>query len=166
ICGHTVYGVAKSKIITIPHASVLSMWLILRTKRYKRLLCTVDLSKDFFFSYSYHIMHSLQSNLSNSVEGHTYYESMFVWNDYLTRRIRNNAKDCMWTVALVYGFFKQVKLSVSERRTLGVANDVETEQIVLRKLKMVILANKFCGSEPGFDSFVLVSGDLTLEYQT
>jgi hypothetical protein len=24
ICGHTVYGVAKSKIITIPHASVLS----------------------------------------------------------------------------------------------------------------------------------------------
>lgn len=76
--------------------------------RYKRLLCTVDLSKDFFFSYSYHIMHSLQSNLSNGVEGHTYYESMFVWNDYLTRRIRNNAKDCMWTVALVYGFFKQV----------------------------------------------------------
>lgn len=24
ICGHTVYGVAKSKIITIPHASVLT----------------------------------------------------------------------------------------------------------------------------------------------
>lgn len=24
ICGHTVYGVAKSNIITIPHASVLS----------------------------------------------------------------------------------------------------------------------------------------------
>ncbi|WZZ62253.1 hypothetical protein YC2023_062360 [Brassica napus] len=103
-------------------------------------------------------MHSLQSNLSNSVEGHTYYESMFVWNDYLTRRIRNNAKDCMWTVALVYGFFKQVKLSVSEknfRLTLiarrsrhyagtrylkrgvnekgRVANDVETEQIVFEE---------------------------------
>ncbi|KAF8110514.1 hypothetical protein N665_0083s0076 [Sinapis alba] len=159
ICGHTVYGVAKSKIITIPHASVLSNVAYSKDeKRYKRLLCTVDLSRDFFFSYSYHIMHSLQSNLSNSVEGHTYYESMFVWNDYLTRRIRNNAKDCMWTVALVYGFFKQVKLSVSEknfRLTLiarrsrhyagtrylkrgvnekgRVANDVETEQIVFEE---------------------------------
>ncbi|CAF2079028.1 hypothetical protein HID58_044141 [Brassica napus] len=156
VCGHTVYGVAKSRIVTIPHASVLSTVAYSKDeKRYKRLLCTVDLTKDFFFSYSYHIMHSLQRNLSNNVEGQTYYESMFVWNEYLTRRIRNNAEDCMWTVALVYGFFKQVKLSVSEknfRLTLiarrsrhyagtrylkrgvnekgRVANDVETEQIV------------------------------------
>ncbi|KFK38793.1 hypothetical protein AALP_AA3G161100 [Arabis alpina] len=156
ICGHTVYGVAKSRIITIPHASVLTNVAYSKDeKRYKRLLCTVDLTKDFFFSYSYHIMHTLQRNLSNNAEGLTYYESMFVWNEYLTRRIRNNAKDCMWTVALVYGFFKQVKLSVSEknfRLTLisrrsrhyagtrylkrgvnekgRVANDVETEQIV------------------------------------
>ncbi|CAH2053740.1 unnamed protein product [Thlaspi arvense] len=159
ICGHTVYGVAKSKIITIPHASVLSNVAYSKDeKRYKRLLCSVDLAKDFFFSYSYHIMHSLQRNLSNNVEGHSYYESMFVWNEYLTRRIRNNAKDCMWTVALVYGFFKQVKLSVTEknfRLTLiarrsrhyagtrylkrgvnekgRVANDVETEQIVFEE---------------------------------
>lgn len=55
-------------------------------------------------------MHTLQRNLSNNVEGLAYYESMFVWNEYLTRRIRNNVKDCMWTVALVYGFFKQVLL--------------------------------------------------------
>ncbi|WZY73698.1 hypothetical protein YC2023_005938 [Brassica napus] len=156
VCGHTVYGVAKSRIVTIPHASVLSTVAYSKDeKRYKRLLCTVDLTKDFFFSYSYHIMHSLQRNMSNNAEGHSYYESMFVWNEYLTRRIRNNARGCMWTVALVYGFFKQVKLSVSEknfRLTLiarrsrhyagtrylkrgvnekgRVANDVETEQIV------------------------------------
>ncbi|KAG2272028.1 hypothetical protein Bca52824_066583 [Brassica carinata] len=181
ICGHTVYGVAKSKIITIPHASVLSNVAYSKdekrfsyvTSAYSINLCSIRVSqvvevqeaalhcgslKGLFFSYSYHIMHSLQSNLSNSVEGHTYYESMFVWNDYLTRRIRNNAKDCMWTVALVYGFFKQVKLSVSEknfRLTLialptrhyagtrylkrgvnekgRVANDVETEQIVFEE---------------------------------
>ncbi|XP_056844839.1 phosphoinositide phosphatase SAC2 isoform X2 [Raphanus sativus] len=156
VCGHTVYGVAKSRIVTIPHASVLSNVAYSKDeKRYKRLLCSVDLTKDFFFSYSYHIMHSLQRNLTNNAEGHIYYESMFVWNEYLTRRIRNSTKDCMWTVALVYGFFKQVKLSVSEknfRLTLiarrsrhyagtrylkrgvnekgRVANDVETEQIV------------------------------------
>ncbi|CAL9241732.1 unnamed protein product [Arabidopsis halleri] len=109
LCGHTGYGVAKSKIITILHASMLSNVAYSKDeKRYKRLLCTVDLTRNIFFSYSFHIMHTLQRNMSNNKEGHTYYESMFVWNEYLTRRIQNNVKDCMWTVALVYGFFKHV----------------------------------------------------------
>ncbi|KAB5574059.1 hypothetical protein DKX38_001253 [Salix brachista] len=122
---------------------------------YKKLLCTVDLTRDFFFSYSYHVMHSLQKNLSFKETGQIHYESMFVWNEFLTQGIRNNLKNTLWTVALVYGFFKQVKISVSGRefklaliarrsrhyagtRYLKrgvnekgrVANDVETEQVV------------------------------------
>lgn len=76
--------------------------------RYKKLLCTVDLTKDFFFSYSYHVMRSLQNNLSDNKAGEFLYETMFVWNEFLTRGIRNNLKNTLWTVALVYGFFKQV----------------------------------------------------------
>ncbi|XP_010542370.1 PREDICTED: phosphoinositide phosphatase SAC2-like isoform X2 [Tarenaya hassleriana] len=123
--------------------------------RYKKLLCSVDLTKDFFFSYSYHIMHNLQRKLCNNVKLRAYYDSMFVWNEYLTRGIRSILKDCLWTVALVYGFFKKVKLSIAEksfkltliarrsRHYAGtrylkrgvnekgrVANDVETEQII------------------------------------
>ncbi|KAG6395653.1 hypothetical protein SASPL_141776 [Salvia splendens] len=123
---------------------------------YKKLLRNVDLTKDFFFSYSYHVMLSLQRNLSNHETGVSLYETMFVWNEFLTRGIRNQLKNSVWTVALVYGFFKQVKLSVSghdfsliliarrSRHYAGtrylkrgvnekgrVANDVETEQIVL-----------------------------------
>ncbi|KAF6170186.1 hypothetical protein GIB67_038719 [Kingdonia uniflora] len=37
--------------------------------RYKKLLCTVDLTKDFFFSYSYHVMRSLQKNISDGKAG-------------------------------------------------------------------------------------------------
>ncbi|XWS12203.1 hypothetical protein CRYUN_Cryun37aG0069800 [Craigia yunnanensis] len=106
-------------------------------------------------SYSYNVMHSLQRNLCKNETGLVHYETMFVWNEFLTRGIRNNLKNTLWTVALVYGFFKQVKLSVSGRdikltliarrsrhyagtRYLKrgvnekgrVANDVETEQIV------------------------------------
>ncbi|KAA8534734.1 hypothetical protein F0562_029824 [Nyssa sinensis] len=80
---------------------------------------------------------------------------MFVWNEFLTRGIRNLLQNTVWTVALVYGFFKQATLSISGRdfkMTLiarrsrhyagtrylkrgvndkgRVANDVETEQIV------------------------------------
>ncbi|PPD97031.1 hypothetical protein GOBAR_DD05980 [Gossypium barbadense] len=122
---------------------------------YKKLLSSVDLTKDFFFSYSYNVMCSLQKNLYNNEPGEVLYETMFVWNEFLTRGIRNHLKNTLWTVALVYGFFKQASFSVSGRsfklmliarrsrhyagtRYLkrgvnekgSVANDVETEQIV------------------------------------
>ncbi|XP_061981420.1 phosphoinositide phosphatase SAC2-like isoform X1 [Populus nigra] len=156
ICGHTVYSITKSEMIPIPNSTVQSnMTNSKNENRYKKLLCTVDLTRDFFFSYSYHVMHSLQKNLSCNETGQGHYESMFVWNEFLTRGIRNNLKNTLWTVALVYGFFKQVKLSVSGRELKlaliarrsrhyagtrylkrgvnekgRVANDVETEQIM------------------------------------
>ncbi|XP_043719353.1 phosphoinositide phosphatase SAC3-like isoform X2 [Telopea speciosissima] len=156
ICGHTVYAVTKSEMIPLPNPTVRSKMANFKNEnRYKKLLCTVDLTKDFFFSYSYHVMRSLQKNLCDNQTGQVLYETMFVWNEYLTRGIRNHLKNTLWTVALVYGFFKQAKLSISGREfkfTLiarrsrhfagtrylkrgvnekgSVANDVETEQIV------------------------------------
>ena len=53
-------------------------------------------------------MRSLQKNLHENVTGQSLYETMFVWNEFLTRGIRNHLKNTLWTVALVYGFFKQV----------------------------------------------------------
>ncbi|KAF5726112.1 phosphoinositide phosphatase SAC3-like isoform X1 [Tripterygium wilfordii] len=156
ICGHNVYAVSKSEMIPLPNSSVCaSLTNSKNENRYKKLLCTVDLTKDFFFSYSYHIMRSLQKNLCGNESGHVLYETMFVWNEFLTGGIRNHLQNTLWTVALVYGFFKQATLSVSGRefkialiarrsrhyagtRYLKrgvnekgrVANDVETEQIV------------------------------------
>ncbi|XP_020227159.1 phosphoinositide phosphatase SAC2 isoform X1 [Cajanus cajan] len=157
ICGHTIYAITKSEMVPIPHATVRSKMAYSKDEnRYKRLLCSVDLTKDFFFSYSYNVMLSLQRNLSDhNTTGQSLYETLFVWNEFLTRGIRNNLQNTSWTVALVYGFFKQVKLSISDsefnltiiarrsRHYAGtrylkrgvnekgrVANDVETEQIV------------------------------------
>ncbi|KAF3646807.1 Phosphoinositide phosphatase SAC2 [Capsicum annuum] len=100
-------------------------------------------------------MWSLQKNMCNNETGPDLYDTMFVWNEYLTRGIRNLLHNTIWTVALVYGFFKQDTLSLSGRdfkltliarrsrhyagtRYLKrgvnengrVANDVETEQIL------------------------------------
>ncbi|MBA0745455.1 hypothetical protein Gogos_008030 [Gossypium gossypioides] len=156
ICGHTVYAISKSEMIPISRSPNQSnMAYSKNEKRYKKLLSTVDLTKDFFFSYTYNVMHSLQRNLCRNETGEVHYETMFVWNEFLTRGIRNTLKNTLWTVALVYGFFKQVKLSVfgrdfcltlisrRSRHYAGtrymkrgvnekgrVANDVETEQIV------------------------------------
>ncbi|THU53285.1 hypothetical protein C4D60_Mb10t12810 [Musa balbisiana] len=156
ILGHTIYAVSKSEMIALPNSAVQSNLVYSKDEnRYKRLLCTVDLTKDFFFSYSYNIMRSLQKNLCDGKTGQVLYETMFVWNEFLTRGVHNHLKNTMWTVALVHGFFKQAKLSISgkvfmltliarrSRHFAGtrylkrgvnekgrVANDVETEQIV------------------------------------
>ncbi|XP_077236470.1 phosphoinositide phosphatase SAC3-like [Tasmannia lanceolata] len=156
ICGHIVYAITKSEMIPLPNSTVQSNMAYSKNEnRYKKLLCTVDLTKDFFFSYSYHVMRSLQKNLCGDETGQVLYETMFVWNEFLTRGIRNHLKNTVWTVALVYGFFKQAKLSIlgkdfkltliarRSRHFAGtrylkrgvnekgrVANDVETEQIV------------------------------------
>ncbi|KAG6477239.1 hypothetical protein ZIOFF_066491 [Zingiber officinale] len=156
IYGHAVYGVSKSEMIIIPNSTVRSAVTYSKDEnRYKKLLCTVDLTKDFFFSYSYNIMRSLQKNLYDGITGQVLYETMFVWNEFLTRGVRMLLKNTTWTVALIHGFFKQVRLSVCgknfkftliarrSRHFAGtrylkrgvnkkgrVANDVETEQIV------------------------------------
>lgn len=156
ICGHAIYAVSRSEMIPLPNPAVWSSTAISKNEnRYKKLLCTVDLTKNFFFSYSYQVMHSLQKNICDNETGHVLYETMFVWNEFLTRGIRNHLHNTIWTVALVYGFFKQATLSLDGRdfkltliarrsrhfagtRYLKrgvnekgrVANDVETEQII------------------------------------
>ncbi|XP_039055016.1 phosphoinositide phosphatase SAC2-like [Hibiscus syriacus] len=77
ICGHNVYAVSKSEIILLPNSTVNPGISDVRNEnRYKKLLGMVDLTKDFFFSYSYHVMHSLQKNLCNNERGQVLYESM------------------------------------------------------------------------------------------
>ncbi|KAL4563729.1 hypothetical protein LXL04_027774 [Taraxacum kok-saghyz] len=154
IGGHIVYGISKTEMIPLSD-SVTDLTTWRHENRYKKLLCMVDLTKDFFFSYSYHVMRTLQKNSCNDETGRVLYDTMFVWNEFLTRGVRNSLQNTMWTVALVYGFFKQEKLSISGRdfwltlisrrsrhyagtRYLKrgvneegrVANDVETEQIL------------------------------------
>lgn len=78
--------------------------------RYKKLLSSVDLTKDFFFSYTYPIMQSLQKNVSSDQDGGMPYDNIFVWNAYLTQAIRSRCNNTIWTIALVHGHFRQVCL--------------------------------------------------------
>ncbi|WVZ73391.1 hypothetical protein U9M48_021702 [Paspalum notatum var. saurae] len=156
ILGHPVYQVTRTQMVELANSKTRSTFQNSKDEnRYRKILNALDLKKDFFFSYSYHIMRSLQKNLSDPQDGWTLYETMYVWNEFLTRRIRNCLRNTLWTVALVHGFFEQDKFSISgkdimltliarrSRHYAGtrylkrgvnekgrVANDVETEQIV------------------------------------
>lgn len=160
ICGHAIYGVAESQMIMVPYpSSETRVSGSAAERRYRKLFNMVDLSKNFYFSYTYRLMYSLQRNICNTEKGKIHDNSMFVWNEYLTRGIRGILKNTVWTVALVYGFFEQIKCSVSNeefvltviarrsRRYAGtrylrrgvneqgsVANEVEIEQIVSREV--------------------------------
>ncbi|CAA0827794.1 Phosphoinositide phosphatase SAC1 [Striga hermonthica] len=157
ICGHAIYSIDESQIITIPHVSVQTDIAHSKTElRYRKLLSSVDLMNDFFYSYTYPVMQSLQKNVLSMGEEGMPYDNMFVWNAFLTQSIRLRCKNTIWTIALVHGNFKQVRLSIfgrdfsvslvsrRSRHFAGtrylkrgvndhgrVANDVETEQIVI-----------------------------------
>ncbi|KAM7277895.1 hypothetical protein ACFE04_005029 [Oxalis oulophora] len=159
ICGHAIYSIEESQLITIPHVSIQTDAAHSKNElRYKKLLSCVDLTKDFFFSYTYPIMQSLQKNVLSMGEDGMPYDNIFVWNAYLTQAIRSRCDNTIWTIALVHGNFKQVRLSIfgrdfsvtlisrRSRHFAGtrylkrgvndrgrVANDVETEQIVLNE---------------------------------
>lgn len=116
ICGHAIYNIDESQLITIPHASIQTD--IAHSKpemRYKKLLSSVDLTKDFFFSYTYPVMQSLQKNVLSMGEEGMPYENIFVWNAFLTESIRSRCKNTIWTIALVHGNFKQIRLSIFGR---------------------------------------------------
>lgn len=77
--------------------------------RYKKLLSSVDLTKDFFYSYAYPIMQSLQKNVMSTAAEGMPYDNIFVWNAYLTQAIRSRCNNTAWTIALVHGHFRQVR---------------------------------------------------------
>ncbi|XP_078429542.1 phosphoinositide phosphatase SAC2-like isoform X2 [Wolffia australiana] len=139
ICGHTVYAIGKSELISLPNSSF-------------QLDFPNSINEK---SYSYNVMESLQKNFCNGGSTRVANDSMFVWNEFLTRGVRNRLANSRWTVALVHGFFKQVNLSVLGKDLLltliarrsrhyagtrylkrgvnergRVANEVETEQIM------------------------------------
>ncbi|GFY98575.1 phosphoinositide phosphatase family protein [Actinidia rufa] len=163
ICGHNIYAVCKTQMIPLPNSTVQAN--MVNSKNEKQVIV---LFTDTRSSYAWWTLLRISSSAIHTTlcvvfkrtcvimrPGHVLYETMFVWNEFLTRGIRNLLQNTVWTVALVYGFFKQASLSISGRdfkltliarrsrhyagtRYLKrgvnekgrVANDVETEQIV------------------------------------
>ncbi|GAQ79856.1 Sac domain-containing Phosphoinositide Phosphatase [Klebsormidium nitens] len=156
ICGHAVYSIEDTALITVPHPSVQRDSPHSKLElRYKKLLSGVDLTKDFFFSYTYRLMQTFQRNALYPGQGSGAVDTMFVWNAFLTRGIQERLGNTRWTVPLVHGYFSQARLSLfgrvfsvtllarRSRHFAGtrylkrgvndkgrVANDVETEQLV------------------------------------
>jgi hypothetical protein len=109
-------------------------------QRYRKLLLGVDLTRHFYFSYSYRLTHTLQRNHTDALGGGSpaggdgspaggggggagasgpagldvFEGSMFAWNAHLTRPLRAAAGSARWTVALVHGFWEQRQVGAGQ----------------------------------------------------
>ncbi|KAF1772804.1 SAC domain [Phytophthora cactorum] len=167
IGGNSIYGISATQQLNVsPPEEDQSAWNRLNRwfnpspeeeaeARYLGLFHFLDLTKDFYFSYSYDITHTLQHNMTTE---HSEPAEMFTWNYYLTQELRtclSGGAAADLVVPLVLGCYEQRKCSVFGRLvsivllarrsrhfagtrylkrgvadTGKAANDVETEQII------------------------------------
>ena len=126
IGGHYVYQVDGTDLITLaPPNSSRFRSLDSEEARFVTILNNLDLSRSFYFSYSYNITRTLQNNIvrereelqhphaDNEVD---YHISMFVWNHHLLEpACATMRKTYDWCLPIVHGFVDQATLSVFGR---------------------------------------------------
>ncbi|KAB7503535.1 Polyphosphoinositide phosphatase [Armadillidium nasatum] len=104
---HSIYKVEDTSIIYIPHESVRKVHE--DENKYLKLLSNIDLTSNFYFSYTYDLTNSLQYNMA----------PVKIRDELFSEPLRKNAHHS-WILSVTQGFVAQG----------DVANEVETEQIV------------------------------------
>ena len=133
--GHYVYHIDETRLISIAGDEVRKLDKKPEEARYLSTLDHLDISKTFYFSYSYDITRTLQSNIlrqrelfergewyGSNVDGVSY-NDMFVWNHFLLQAAgeRQSREIGNWCVPIIHGFVDQAStkppLSSSSRET-------------------------------------------------
>ncbi|KOS13924.1 polyphosphoinositide phosphatase [Malassezia pachydermatis] len=139
IGGHYIYHCDETQVLPVCHSSVLSQVLPrskTRDQKEAQLLRSfnqVDLSKNFYFSYTYDLTRTLQENMTGPrVNGQLYrtmawgYNEKFMWNFHLLTPAFEDCRNVeapeaqreellakrQWVIPLLHGFVDQAKLSV------------------------------------------------------
>jgi len=124
---HTIYKIEDTSMIYIPHDTVKEQHS--DEQRYLKMFQAIDLSSNFYFSYSYDLTHTLQHNLAsprflartdgqqvplsdipaNQCSYIAQFQSKFVWNEYLMQGMECIGPE--WILPIVHGFVDQSNVS-------------------------------------------------------
>ncbi|KAF9926567.1 phosphatidylinositol-3,5-bisphosphate 5-phosphatase [Linnemannia zychae] len=190
IGGHYIFHIDATTSISIHSSTTPTSKLDKNSDeaRYLQMFQMVDLTKNFYFSYSYDITRTLQWNMTRNpqVEGRN---RMFVWNQYLLENAfgAQTGIENQWALPIMYGFVDQSKLSILGRNVYVtliarrsrffagarflkrgandrgyVANDVETEQIVSEMSTTSFYDAGTTHANPNHTSFVQHRGSIPL----
>ena len=126
IGGHYIYQVDGTELISLtPSTNSRSKAFDAEEGRFVGILNNLDLSRSFYFSYSYDITRTLQKNIVRGRElleqpqleaEIDYHNTMFVWNNHLLKPARAALKKTFdWCLPIIHGFVDQATLSVYGR---------------------------------------------------
>ncbi|KAK5121437.1 hypothetical protein LTR85_005270 [Meristemomyces frigidus] len=126
IGGHYVYQIEGTEMVPLTTGAS-SRFLRDRNPeeaRFLGILANLDLTKSFYFSYSYDITHSLQENIIRNRQAlnegqHTAspdFNAMFVWNHHLLKPAMSALKHPFdWCLPIIHGFIDQAALDIFGR---------------------------------------------------
>jgi hypothetical protein len=111
IHGHFIYTITETQMVPITYKTRATA----DESKYKNILSSMDLTKGFYFSYTYDLSNTIQTNI---LEGrrkplNLAVRDMFVWNCFalkpLTQPIEGLAdgETHLWVVPVLHGFIKQ-----------------------------------------------------------
>lgn len=124
--GHYIYRVEDTELVPLTTGSSTRFMSNRNPEetRYLSILSNLDLSRSFYFSYSYDITRSLQHNIIRQREslnrgkyscGHDF-NSMFVWNNHLLKPATHALKRPHdWCLPIIHGFIDQAALDIFGR---------------------------------------------------
>ena len=115
---HDIYTIAEVEHLPITHRDdVVKCTDPKAESRYLRLLSSLDLTKGFFFSYTYNLECTFQNNrmkkhVSFYKRRQEAFNSMLVWNTFLTEQLRAQVQHpYFWSQPVIHGYFEQNHLS-------------------------------------------------------
>ncbi|KAI9314055.1 SacI homology domain-containing protein [Dichotomocladium elegans] len=123
--GHYVYHIDETRLV--PIGPQIKVDKNSDEARYIATFQNVDMTKNFYFSYTYDITNTLQVNMmGGSSDNHdkptpttTDFNDMFIWNHYLLKSgFANLNSRSGWILPLIYGFVDQAKISVFGRNII------------------------------------------------
>ena len=124
IGGHFVYQVDGTELVPLTTGSSSRFKTDVKNSeeaRFLSILHNLDLTRSFYFSYSYDITRTLQHNIVTEraavAQGIPYphdpdYNSMFVWNSYLLQPATSALKNTYdWCLPVIHGYIDQAGMS-------------------------------------------------------
>ena len=125
IGGHYVYQIDGTELISLtsPSSTRFKPDRHPEETRFVSILNNVDLSRSFYFSYSYDITHTLQYNIlrersallsgiltASGTSEHTY-NNMFIWNHHLLKPAVSALRNTYdWCLPIMHGFVDQASI--------------------------------------------------------
>ncbi|KAK0722162.1 SacI homology domain-containing protein, partial [Lasiosphaeria miniovina] len=122
IGGHYIYQIDGTDLIPLTSPSFKTDQRNTEESRFLGILNNLDLTRSFYYSYSYDITRTLQYNITREraalVNGHPCsfeddFNSMFIWNNYLLQPVAKAIKAPYdWCRPIIHGYIDQAAVSV------------------------------------------------------